>query len=154
MDKSRTILQDDDINIIREILETGYITPDVKQYSDKYDLRNGVVFRRTEKGNKWVVPRSFRWSVIKMCHDDQGHFALDKTLEKAKGNYWFNGMRKFISKYVNACLRCLYCKAAPGRKTGYLHPIEKVSVPFTRCTLTTKVHSSKVTVKYVDFSDD
>lgn len=42
----------DDINIIREILESGYITPDVKQYFDKYDLRNGVVFRRIEKGNK------------------------------------------------------------------------------------------------------
>ena len=130
MDKSRTILQDDDINIIREILETGYITPDVKQYFDKYDLRNGVVFRRSEKGNKWVVPRSCLWRVIKMCHGDQGHFALDETLEKAKGSYWFKGMRKFISKYLNACLRCLYYKAAAGRKPGYLHPIEIVLVPF------------------------
>jgi len=67
---------------------------------------------------------------VKLCHDDQGHFALDKTLERIRENYWFKGMRKFVSKYVKACLNCLYYKATSGRKFGFLHPIVKVAIPF------------------------
>jgi len=67
---------------------------------------------------------------VKLCHDDQGHFALDKTLERIRENHWFKGMRKFVSKYVKACLNYLYYKATSGRKFGFLHPIVKVAIPF------------------------
>ncbi|XP_012270278.1 uncharacterized protein LOC105694320 [Orussus abietinus] len=40
-----------------------------------------------------------------MCHDDQGHFALDKTLEKVRENYWFSGMSRFVSKANGQCER-------------------------------------------------
>jgi len=123
-------VQDSNIVVIRKILESGEIRPDTKQYFEKYVLKGGVVFRKTDKGNKWVVPRMARFNVVKLCHDDQGHFALDKTLEKIRENYWFKGMRKFASKYVKACLNCLYYKAASGRRPGFLHPIEKVAIPF------------------------
>ena len=39
-------------------------------------------------------------------------------------------MRKFVTKYVRACLNCLYYKSTSGRKPGFLHPIEKVAIPF------------------------
>ena len=123
-------IQDHDIEVIRKILESGDRRSDVKQYFEKYDLKAGVVFRRTEDGNKWLVPRMSRLNIVKMCHDDQGNFALEKTLEKIRENYWFKGMRRFVSKYVKACLNCLYYKSTSGRKPGFLHPIEKVSIPF------------------------
>ena len=123
-------IQDPDIEVIRKILESGDRQSDVKQYFEKYDLKGGVIFRRTEDGNKWVVPRMSRWDIVKMCHDDQGHFALEKTLEKIRENYWFKGMRRFVAKYVKACLNCLYYKSKSGRKPGFLHPIDKVAVPF------------------------
>ena len=88
------------------------------------------MFRRTKEGSKWVVPRSSRFNIVKLCHDDQGHFGDDKTLEKVRENYWFKGMRRFVKKYVNACLNCLYYKQTSGRKPGYMHPIEKVAIPF------------------------
>ena len=93
-------IQDHDIEVIRKILESGDRRSEVKQYFEKYDLNAGVVFRRTEDGNKWLVPRMSRLNIAKMCHDDQGHFALEKTLEKIRENYWFKGMRRFVSKYV------------------------------------------------------
>ena len=122
--------QDPDIEVVRKILESGEIQPDTKQYFDKYDLKGGVVFRRTETGAKWLVPRASRFNVVKMCHDDQGHFATDKTLDKIREHYWFKGMRKFVTKYVRACLNCLYYKSTSGHKPGFLHPIEKVAIPF------------------------
>ena len=116
--------------MIRKILESGDRRSEVKQYFEKYDLKAGVVFRRTEDGNKWLVPRMSRLNIVKMCHNDQGHFALEKTLEKIHENDWFKGMRRFLSKYVKACLNCLYYKSTSGKKQGFLHPIEKVSIPF------------------------
>ena len=53
-------IQDHDIMIIQKILQSGNVKPQTKQYFEKYDLRGGVVFRRTEAGNKWVVPRVSR----------------------------------------------------------------------------------------------
>ena len=122
--------QDPDIELVRKISESGEIQPDTKQYFDMYDLKGGVVFRRTEAGAKWLVPRASRFNVVKMCHDDQGHFATDKTLDKIREHYWFKGMRRFVTKYVRACLNCLYYKSTSGRKPGFLHPIEKVAIPF------------------------
>ena len=123
-------MQDDGISAIRKLLETGDVQRDTKQYFEKYNLKGGVVFRKTESGVKWVVPRAARWNIVKMYHDDLGHFSLDKTLGKIQEKHWFKGMRKFVAKYVKACLNCLYYKNPSGRKPGLLHPIDKVAIPF------------------------
>ena len=47
-----------------------------------------------------------------------------------KQTYWFAGMRRFITKYVQACLNCAYYKHTKGKKQCKLNPIEKVPVPF------------------------
>ena len=70
------------------------------------------------------------WNVVKSCHDDQGHFALYATIEKIKGNYWFEEMLKLLVKFVNACLKCLYCKSTTVKNPDFLHLIEKVAIPF------------------------
>ena len=36
----------------------------------------GCSFRRIEDVIKWVVLRMFRAKIVKLCYDDQGHFAL------------------------------------------------------------------------------
>ena len=41
-------LQDPDVSIIREILQSGDVQSDTKQYFDKYSLKGGVVFRKTK----------------------------------------------------------------------------------------------------------
>ncbi|XP_033333276.2 uncharacterized protein LOC117224434 [Megalopta genalis] len=123
-------LQDPSLEVVRKILESKDIQPETKQYFDKYILKKGVLFRKTERGNKWVVPSMSRFQVVRYCHDEQGHFAVDGTLEKVREHYWFKGMRRFVTKYVKACLNCLYYKNPGGKKPGLLHPIEKIAVPF------------------------
>lgn len=103
---------------------------DIVDIKDNYKLKSGRLFRVTADGDKWVVPKGVRWQVVKQNHDDIGHFALEKTLDKIKSRYWFPGMRKFITKYVSSCLECAYAKASGGKRPGYLHPIEKIDVPF------------------------
>lgn len=124
-------LQDDEISKIREILISNNRDPSTKLYFENYVLKEGKVHRKLDGGAiKWLVPRANRWQICKLCHDDIGHFGFEKTLAKIKENYWFSGMHRFVKKYVNACLNCLYYKTPSGRKPGQLHPIDKVSVPY------------------------
>jgi len=39
-------------------------------------------------------------------------------------------MRRFVKKYVSACLECAHHKAPRGPKEGFLHSIPKANVPF------------------------
>ena len=55
-----------------------------------------------------------RWQICKLCHDDNGHFGLEKTLKEIQENYGLAGMRRFVKKYVGACLNCLYYKHRSG----------------------------------------
>lgn len=124
-------LQDEELVNIMSILESKNKTPETKQYFDCYIIKDGKLFRKIDKNNvKWVVPKANRWQICKLCHDDIGHFGVEKTLAKIQENYWFAGMRRFVTKYVTSCLNCLYYKTPSGRKPGELHPIDKITVPF------------------------
>lgn len=124
-------LQDDQLSKIRNILKEGNVTREFKQYFEKYLLKDDKVFRVLDDGTiRWVVPKSVRWQVCRLCHDDNGHFGLEKTIKKISENYWFKGMRQFVRKYVQACLNCKYYKHTSGKKEGFLHPIEKIPTPF------------------------
>lgn len=103
---------------------------DIVDIRSNYKQKNGKLFRVTERGDRWVVPKGVRWQVVKQNHDDIGHFAVDKTLEKLQATYWFAKMRSFVKKYVGSCLECAYSKSAGGKRPGFLHPIEKVDQPF------------------------
>ncbi|KAL0882020.1 hypothetical protein ABMA27_001769 [Loxostege sticticalis] len=122
-------LADDEINSIKNILEN----PESEKILDiinNYCLKNGRVYRKVHNELRWVVPKSVRWQVLKMNHDDVGHFGFEKTLSRIKESYWFPKLRRFVKKYVSACLECAYHKAQGGPRTGELHPIPKIEIPF------------------------
>lgn len=93
-------------------------------------FKSGRSFSKHRHWEKWVVRRMSRWNIVKMCRDDHGRSALERTFEKIRVNYWIKGMRRFVSTYFEACLTCLYYKSKSGRKPGFLHPIDKVPILF------------------------
>lgn len=119
-------LQDHDLQRIRRILEdTDY--SDIKK---NYTIKNNRLFRKLGDELKWVVPKSARFQLCKLNHDDIGHFSYDKTYAKISKDFWFPKMNRFIKKYVQSCLECAYSKKPAGPKEGLLHPIHKVDKPF------------------------
>ncbi|VEN49603.1 unnamed protein product, partial [Callosobruchus maculatus] len=119
---------DKNIKHISDILMSG----DQQQHKDifnNYDLRGNKVYRVTPFGRRLVVPKNCRWQIVKANHDDVGHFAFDKTLDRIKKTYWFPKMNRFIRKYIASCLPCLYHKERGGKKHGYLHSIPKYARP-------------------------
>lgn len=106
--------------------ETNYMV----DFKNNFVLKRGLLYRKTDDGDRWVVPKGVRWQVVEANHDDIGHFSLDKTLDKIKSNYLFVKMRRFIKKYVESCLECSHAKIPAGKRAGELHPIQKVEYPF------------------------
>lgn len=121
---------DEEVRRIKDILEDPE-TPKIAGVHKDYKIKNGRVFRILSDGTlRWLVPRGVRWQVLKANHDGIGHFGFDKTLQRVRSLFWFPKMRKFIKKYVSACLECAHHKLPLGAKEGFLHPIPKIEIPF------------------------
>lgn len=51
-------------------------------------------------------------------------------MKNLEDKYWFHNMSKYVTKYVETCVRCLFNKKQKGRREGFLHPIKKTETPF------------------------
>ncbi|KAG7304531.1 hypothetical protein JYU34_011480 [Plutella xylostella] len=122
-------IQDPKLTEIRKALESGESEKHKHIYKN-YELLGNKVYRRTARGRRWVVPKKCIWQVIKYNHDDLGHFAEDKTVERLEYQYWFPRMRRTVKKYIKNCLNCIYNKNKHGRKEGELFPVPKYAQPF------------------------
>lgn len=116
-------LTDQKIQEIYQVLSKTPTTAYERRIHKDYVLRNGRIYRQTEKGLQWVVPRGMRHQVVRAAHDELGHFAVDKTLARLHEQYWFPKMRNYVDRYISCCIPCLYNKRVGGRKEGFLHPI-------------------------------
>lgn len=126
-------LGDAELRKIRDVLVSGINEDGLKYIKDNYLIKDNKLYRYLDgdKDNiRWVVPKGARWQLCRINHDEIGHFGAEKTLERIRKSYWFSKMSRFVKKYVNACIECAYAKKSNSSKEGYLHPIEKVEVPF------------------------
>lgn len=63
------------------------------------------MFRKTDEGLRWVVPKTARRYITSVNHD------------------------LYVKRYISSCFGYLYNKEPAGKRPGYLHPIEKVATP-------------------------
>ena len=110
---------------VRKKLEEG----DAETHK-KFTMYNARVYRITKRRWRLFVPSELRHEVVATALKTLAHLGIDKTLTKLKEAYYFPGMREYVTAYVTCCISCLYYKAQTGKKPGFLHPIEKGSIPF------------------------
>lgn len=122
-------LQDPKLIQIRNILESGEVDKH-KDVFHKYQLLGNKVYRSTNQGRRWVVPKNCIWQVIKSNHDDLGHFSVDKTVERILSRYWFPRIHQTVKKYIKNCINCIFYKSKGGPKEGELYPLPKYAQPF------------------------
>ena len=58
------------------------------------------------------------------------HLGWEKTLEKLYEYYWFEGMAKYVRRFIENCHACQVSKASSGKIQAELHPIPKTSIPW------------------------
>ena len=65
----------------------------------------------SETRKQLVVPQGLRETVLEQLHDSilsGGHFAIQKTLDRARQSFWWPIMRKDIE---GKCENCILCQA-------------------------------------------
>lgn len=96
--------------------------------AEKYVRENGLLYRLVDNEQLLVVPKAMQAYVIRLVHE-RGHFAVAKTEQLLKRDYWFDSMRPKIEKVIQSCLQCVLAERKTGRLEGYLHPIDKGDRP-------------------------
>ncbi|XP_037944403.1 uncharacterized protein LOC119677203 [Teleopsis dalmanni] len=89
-------IQDENLREIISILKGDVKSPNDDILRKEYCLQKHRLYRREADGLKFVVPKYVRWRVVQLCHDRMGHFALEKTIERIRQNFWFAKIRKAV----------------------------------------------------------
>uniref|UniRef100_A0A2S2R528 RNA-directed DNA polymerase n=1 Tax=Sipha flava TaxID=143950 RepID=A0A2S2R528_9HEMI len=95
-----------------------------------YQVCNGLVYRKYRDKLLLVVPKTMRKGIVIAAHDLQGHFAVERTVEKITEDYWFSGLWRYVKQHISMCLDCLVHKLPSGKTPGLLHPIPPGKRPF------------------------
>ena len=63
-----------------------------------------------------VLPKLFRWKVLKAAHDGAGHLGHRKVLMMVRRRFTWPLLTKDVVQYCNSCLVCQQCSKASVRK--------------------------------------
>lgn len=123
--------RDDEIKKIISDLDQGQLNDDMAK---TYEVRSGILHRKVQRNGRSrclpIVPRAMRWSVINNIHESLMHLGWEKTLEKLYNHYWFEGMSRYVRKFVDNCVTCKISKSRSGKVQAELHPIPKTVIPW------------------------
>ena len=102
---------------------SNYIQP-----SEHLTLENDILHYKAHL----YIPRQLVPSILQSEHDSQiaGHFAMDKTTELIRRNFWWPSMIKEIEEYVKSCPDCQKNKAKHHKEYGLLTPLELPYAPW------------------------
>lgn len=69
--------------------------------SDKFELIDGLIYRKDQERSRFVVPESMETNLIRIHHDELAHCGAEKTYQSLFKTYWFPSMRKKIRQYID-----------------------------------------------------
>lgn len=84
-------------------------TENLRQTNFSFRLENDILIHIPnfiKANHQIVVPHTYRTSILKLCHDDSGHFNKKKTLDKIRSRWWWSALRKDTSMYIQDCKTC------------------------------------------------
>lgn len=119
---------------LRQIIDDLSQPMPTKTNFQNFELVSGVLYRiiknTTGVQKLWVVPKCMRKSLVIKFHDQNGHFALDRTVAKIMEKYYFPQMKRYIRVHINMCPECALIKVPRDKPAGHLHPITPGKRPF------------------------
>lgn len=89
-----------------------------------YVLENGRLKKEVTINNErkllYVIPDSMRKATVIKCHDQRGHWSVERTVAAILRHVWFAGMRRYVRRHINGCFECLMTKLPGGKRPGLL----------------------------------
>jgi hypothetical protein len=97
--------------------------------SDKFELIEGLVYRKFPDKSRFYVPESMVPNVIRVYHDNNAHCGVEKTVQGIIDTYWFPYIRKRVRIYIDNCLTCLLNNTSTNVKEGEIQLEETPQLP-------------------------
>lgn len=116
-DLQASYLLDPETSALLEALQQGLLAP------PSYSLQQGLILY---KGRLWIVKgSSFQFQLLEYIHDNpsSGHSGYHKTVNRAKRDFYWKGIRNDIKKFVRECETCQVNKHETVHPEGLLHPL-------------------------------
>ena len=112
---------------IQRILQSGLREEHMAQNDTGLVLVHGLVY----------VPRSLQEEIIKAHHNEptQGHFGIEKTMEKISRNYYIPSMHRKVKNYIRQCDSCQRNKPARHAPYGAMRTPETPTRPWEWITM-------------------
>ena len=118
--------------------------PEVRSYlhqKSRLKIRHGVLFRhintqqRPDRNNMQLcLPKEYRKEALEGCHDNVGHFGLDRTIDLLRYRFYWPYMLEDTKDYVGSCKRCQMAKGrqqlAPLQPYHASAPMELVHMDY------------------------
>lgn len=113
---------DEHIGALRKIVSN-------EPYQD-FMMKNDILYKYNDGLELVVVPESMQTEIVKKAHDI-GHFAVAKTEEIIKREFYIPKLSEKIQACIRNCVTCILGSRKEGKKEGMLHPIAKGDGPLT-----------------------
>ena len=92
--------------------------PEIRAYlHQRLRLRNGILYRyidtsqRPDRNNMQLcLPKPYRKEALEGCHDNVGHFGIDRTLDLLRDRFYWPHLMEEAKDYVSSCRRCQMAK--------------------------------------------
>lgn len=87
----------------------------------RVDMSTGVLWKHHR--NTWLpcIPESRVLSVLRLVHDQAGHWGKAGTLAKLRGYAYWPDQSQDVERYLAGCLEC--AKHGPATRSQLLHPV-------------------------------
>jgi len=116
--------------IIKEIV-LDLESPDNEKSAEKFEIIDGLVFRKEPDKSRFYVPVQMINNVIRIYHDNMAHCGAEKTIRGILENYWFPSLRKKVNMYIENCITCLLANSCSNSREGEMQLTESPSSPFS-----------------------
>jgi hypothetical protein len=92
------------------------------EFSDDWTLDANIIFFHDLV---FLPTDELRTEAIKDAHCTltTGHFGINKTVELISRNFYWNGIRRSVTRYIRSCDTCSRAKADRSAPYGLLHPL-------------------------------
>ncbi|XP_037958018.1 uncharacterized protein LOC119687677 [Teleopsis dalmanni] len=117
----RAQMQDENLKTISDILQ------EKSSYND-YFKKGELLYKLRNDQELIVVPKSMQREIIRHAHE-KGHFAVKKTSELLRNDYFIPQLEEKIQKHIMNCIPCIVVNRKQGKQEGELHSLIKESIP-------------------------